>query len=699
MANPEPLDDLERDAVARAHATQIHETTEPGRSIVFALTGPWGSGKSWLLDRLKSHLATEATNADRPTLIVDFNPWLFHSEEALLRGFTNMLLGRQGLKFWRRRFAASVFDLISGGSSISFGSGIPGISGSIDRVTKKLAERISPVGSPEAIRKALTKALKLRNRRLVVVLDDLDRLTPSELLTVFRLVRLVGNIPDLHYVLSYDQESVSQLLSRTDVATSTARAEQFLEKIVDRRLAVPPLTPAQLERLAIEPILAWATQVDDFDERDEASLRLRLQPIVYRVITTPRSADRFVGAVVALSPRSAAELYPEHWVLSALVRTFAPRAWELVVRERELLTGVSRGLRRREDELKQRASALQDLFEQSLDDSPYSGELLGVIQHLFPTYARIIEGRSGMWNQTLAEAEGHIGHPDFVERYLWPDTPPGQVSDVEVRRHLRSLPDSDATDALITLVTQKTLPTLSTIARNASDHRVSQPDLVRLLLRLEGPSDGQHPAHLLRAMLAQEVAAALGRCTAEELTGLSTDDLELLFEPPMRKALTDQRLLGFLPDGPLQKWVEAARATFREHLVSRLRESATPSYENQAARADLADLLNTDIEVGRSLVEQLLASGSWLCEDVASLYAIELEGPIVSGVNLEQLELDLGRDLMLTLVRGAEPPEREMGPGPVPVAQRSLPASVESLREVTRRALVLWARVDREKSQ
>ncbi len=48
-----------------------------------------------------------------------------------------------------------------------------------------------------------------------MILDDLDRLTAEELMQVFKLVRLVGRLPYVYYLLGYDEQTLVDLI-KTD---------------------------------------------------------------------------------------------------------------------------------------------------------------------------------------------------------------------------------------------------------------------------------------------------------------------------------------------------------------------------------------------------------------------------------------------------------------------------------------------------
>jgi len=89
-------------------------------------------------------------------------------------------------------------------------------------------------------------ALADLDRRMVVIVDDIDRLEVSQVRDVVRLIKLVADFPNITYLLAYDGDRVARALATGDLAEGRA----YLEKIVQvstgspRRAAQPILTMA-----------------------------------------------------------------------------------------------------------------------------------------------------------------------------------------------------------------------------------------------------------------------------------------------------------------------------------------------------------------------------------------------------------------------------------------------------------------------
>ncbi|MGV3712857.1 P-loop NTPase fold protein [Pseudolysinimonas sp.] len=687
---------LNRERLVESFATQLDESATRSTSRVFAITGRWGAGKSWLLERIAARLAQTGTDGGQTTLVTHFNPWLFPDEQSLQTGFATLLLGKKLLRKRGRLFASGLLSLVGGAANVAPIQGVAGVSGTVDRTTAAIAKRLSPVGSPRALRMAIENAMGLRGRRLFVIMDDLDRLSPAELLTVFRLVRLVGDVPNLHYVLAYDQDSVLALLGQSDVARSPGRAEQYLEKIIDRRLTVPPLTGAQLDALTVSPVIAWARTVDpDLTDTDEATLRFRLTPLAFRNIATPRAAERYLGALAVLRPDMAREVNLEDWVRVAILRTFFPRVWELVLSDRDVLTGVVRDITPNRDAIsRRRAQQLQTQVQHALQDSPQSEEIQELLTSLFPAFSKLLEGRSvGEVDSNRHARERRIAHPEFFDRYLWLDVPPGFISEALVAHHVRRLPHPEAIAALRELFAEASQATLDAIVRHAQN--ADQPAIVTLLEELPSSSDQLSAPRVVVEVLANQAIALLAAMGSWELTRVWDGDRRLYTSPVIRSVLTNVDAFSHPRDDQSARWVRRARSALRAELLDAMLTAPSPAYDELSSREDFLDLLRLDQETARHVAVRKVEEHEWMAEDIASIYLVSFAGdpPIIRNLDWAQLERDIGVDVVTVLVENAAAatdPDiiaRESPPGSYGIA-----ATPHNVREVTRHELANYLR-------
>lgn len=196
----DPLDGLDGDLigrsplVARVVNTFLALDREAG-SAVMALTGPWGSGKTSVLGAVRTQLIAEGVK------VCTYSPWAYTSLDSAVMGFFAEL---------RSAFPESgegsrpIRDAISGVMLKAAPLGRLGKLAGIDaeEALTGLAEVVRGDRSPDTLRQELIELLGRTNQRVCLVIDDLDRLEPPELVLTFRLVRFLGRLPGVNYLLA-----------------------------------------------------------------------------------------------------------------------------------------------------------------------------------------------------------------------------------------------------------------------------------------------------------------------------------------------------------------------------------------------------------------------------------------------------------------------------------------------------------------
>jgi predicted KAP-like P-loop ATPase len=68
-----------------------------------------------------------------------------------------------------------------------------------------------------------------------VIIDDIDRLSPEEAMAIFRMVKSVGHLPNITYLLVFDRELAEAAVK----SKYPSEGPHFLEKIVQASFDVP----------------------------------------------------------------------------------------------------------------------------------------------------------------------------------------------------------------------------------------------------------------------------------------------------------------------------------------------------------------------------------------------------------------------------------------------------------------------------
>src|SRR4051794_20913299 len=267
---------LRREGFARALAAQISAAGDSG--LVMALTGPWGSGKTSLLNMIERDLV-----ANRHVTVVRFNPWYFSGTDQLIQHFFTELAAQLGdSETWKeiglglKRYAALLAPL-------SFVPGMDIASKSLTAVGAALSED----KSLHEQRATLTNKLADAPAQIVVMIDDVDRLEAEEIRQLVKLVRLVGDFPRMLYLLAYDEEPVSSALGEREAG------RRYLEKIVQLSYQVPEIRSDGLgEMLGDE-----TARVLGGEEIDEERRALLVERVLDPLMDTVRDVRRYVNVL------------------------------------------------------------------------------------------------------------------------------------------------------------------------------------------------------------------------------------------------------------------------------------------------------------------------------------------------------------------------------------------------------------------
>ncbi|MGA0572695.1 KAP family P-loop NTPase fold protein [Variovorax sp. VNK109] len=239
--------------VARA-LHRVIKATPPNWSTRIGLTGPWGSGKTSVLNLLRG--LEESDGA----IVVAFSVWadagegsvIAHFYEALSLRFRELDIqvpSRQRLKKQASRilrFSDWFQALRKGAEELS---PAPPIATKVAlNIIEKLASRSSAwtkIGNQDL--EALVRALS--GRRVVVFIDDLDRADPKIIPKSFLAMRELLDWPGFSYVLAYDKKAIAGALYEYSKAFGE-NADGFLEKVIDVPFEMPNAEESGKKRLA-----------------------------------------------------------------------------------------------------------------------------------------------------------------------------------------------------------------------------------------------------------------------------------------------------------------------------------------------------------------------------------------------------------------------------------------------------------------
>ena len=262
---------LGRTAVARSFVRQVLDL-DASLGIVAGVFSPWGSGKTSFLNLARQVL----DNKDIP--VIEFNPWMFSGAEQLVDRFFTEL--HKLLKPFDEKIKEA-------GKFLSdYGTCLQGNAGILFRVGSTfISRRRGPLAKQ---RKKLVSKLRCLEKPIVILLDDVDRLSTAEIREIFKLVRLTACFPNLVYIVACDRERVEEALGQTGLD-----GRRYLEKIVQYNFNLPE-TPQEVLHdelsAAISSAMSAVSCTDEIDEQDRADV---FPEIILPLIRNMRDVRRY----------------------------------------------------------------------------------------------------------------------------------------------------------------------------------------------------------------------------------------------------------------------------------------------------------------------------------------------------------------------------------------------------------------------
>lgn len=319
--------------------------------IALGISGRWGSGKSTILNFILEELENQNINKEPRILVISTDPWRYDPSSGVKETLISEVLAALAAEATKYTTADSETSRlkklmsrvdwakalkIAAKTSISFQ--IPNVNDLL-HLLKPPDQKESPnevTQGLESFRREFKDLMQETNhiRRVVVLVDDLDRCLPTTVVETLEAIRLFLAVPKMSFVIAADEELVANAI-RTRYETTDRQASQvgdgldeepaklYLHKIVQTTVPVPTLSRFDTEAYIF--LLQMLTKHDDNrmkhliaecislrqqtkeladlppdDEHEtpisELSLAERLTPILYEKLQgNPRRIKRFLN--------------------------------------------------------------------------------------------------------------------------------------------------------------------------------------------------------------------------------------------------------------------------------------------------------------------------------------------------------------------------------------------------------------------
>lgn len=335
-----PINDFKKDCLniqkfAKNLTTNIENyfnDSERNESLTIGITGEWGSGKTSLLNLIDNLLNKE--NNKKDIEIIRFNPWIYSSHNQLMEQFFDEIVSsfsniedntlKNNLK--KYLFKLNKHDLAK---SIAT-TGISMINSDMGKFTEQILKLDSEETNLFHIKEEINKQLSLR--KVICIIDDIDRLTHGEINEMFKLIKNVADFNNMVYLIAFDKQIVSKALNQ-----NYGNGEKYLEKIINIPLNIPLITKEEIKEILIKNLKKISEKYDlIIDHRLNTFIDFEGYGIIY-FFKNMRDIKRFINIIEFNIELIKEEINFTDFIVITAIQLFKPDTYEKIKYEKYLL--------------------------------------------------------------------------------------------------------------------------------------------------------------------------------------------------------------------------------------------------------------------------------------------------------------------------------------------------------------------------
>lgn len=452
-------------------------------SLVIALFGKWGSGKSSVINLAKAGIK-QSKEENKPT-IIEFNPWFFSGEEKLNEHFFNEVAKELEIQNGSEkdidlankiRSYSKLFGLVpdkgmlkeilekiviaAGLFGVSLGPvlqwlhvdiGIAKIilfiigflllilsltSSFIDKVADYFEKRgTAKEKTVLSFKKEIKIALSKRKNKILIIIDDIDRLTPEEIRQVFKLIKINTDFPNVIYLLSFDRYVIQKALAEQPGISG----QDYIEKIVQVNFDIPLAKQSKIAQILfgeLDRILAGLPKSSEalFDQTYWGNVyHSGLNDFFRNVRDVKRFASGLEFSFALMHKEQSMEVNPIDFIAIEAIRLFTPDFYDFMRTRNDLFTSTERD--RGNSQTNPRAKEIKDEINKLPE--AYRENMEKLLSRLFPQIEGVFRyGYSSHGSEWIATWNRYLRvcSPQFFDAYftLVPGGDEAELSQFEV---------------------------------------------------------------------------------------------------------------------------------------------------------------------------------------------------------------------------------------------------------------------------
>ena len=305
--------------------------------LVLGVFGKWGTGKTSILNMVVNEINLLSENEDNRPIIVNFSPWNYTDKDNLISLFFRVLKNRLDMdkdEEKRKKIGKALADYSDALDALSLvpmvGSGVAAI---LKTIAKAQGAELSKDVDIDTTKESLELVLSDTNQKIIVIIDDIDRLTNTQIRDIFQLVKQVGNFPNIIYVLSMDRDVVCRALE----SVHNIDGAEYLEKIVQIPFEIPALLKPRLREIFLKKLEDTVNTINDNLKIDKSYWSEVFANCIEPYIKTLRDVNRVINTFQFRYKILYEETAFEDMVALTTIEVLEPQLYQWIGRHKDLL--------------------------------------------------------------------------------------------------------------------------------------------------------------------------------------------------------------------------------------------------------------------------------------------------------------------------------------------------------------------------
>jgi hypothetical protein len=387
-------------------------------SFVFGLYGSWGEGKTSVINLLKNKF-----ESNKDYITVNIDPWNFKDEEAILSAFYNQMEESLSQKYILPGFKKTFMKYKN---IISMGLSQTGVK--IDFSNDK--ESIKEI--KERIQSYITQSKK----KIIIFIDDIDRLQPNEVLLIFKIVRLSANFKKIIFLLAFDPVVIQGYFKENLKIDS-----EFLEKIIQKPIHLPAIEQQDIDQfldIHLEKLFDELRISKERREKLDKDFYLIYLMHISKFFKTLRRVKRYLNGLRSTLSPIKNEVNLHDFLILEIIRNFFPKIYDDIWRNPWSYLPTKWDIKyhfsspfvsgAKEDK---KNEIIQNHIENIIADKKDDEIIKGLLKALFFEVENSLN-QSQFGQKKSVETyrvEKCITHPDCFKKYFMLKVPSSEISD------------------------------------------------------------------------------------------------------------------------------------------------------------------------------------------------------------------------------------------------------------------------------